>query len=153
MQGRCGKSASATGALTTRESSASFPASLFLPVFLFLSLSPLLFHHNLLLLRRRYILLLSSLPSFHFLTQILKSIRYAFDWYTVCTAITACTGRVCTIRSSRYPGLPPTIIPRHTHPSCNPLRRPPSPRPPSLADARENCSCSCSALQPTWLRG
>lgn len=43
-----------------------------------------------------HLLFVSLLP-----TQILKSIRYAFDWYTVCTAITACTGRVCTI----YPHL------------------------------------------------
>lgn len=58
-----------------------FPFSLSFSV----SLSPLFFCS----LR---LLFLSLLP-----TQILKSIRYAFDWYTVCTAITACTGRVCTI--------------------------------------------------------
>lgn len=43
------------------------------------------------------------------------------------------------------PTFAPTIIPRYTHPSCNPPPLPP------LADARENCSCS--VLQPTWLRG
>lgn len=47
-----------------------------------------------------HLLFVSLLP-----TQILKSIRYAFDWYTVCTAITACTGRVCTIHPHLH--LPP----------------------------------------------
>lgn len=43
------------------------------------------------------------------------------------------------------PTFAPTIIPRHIHPSYNPPPLPP------LADAHENCSCS--VLQPTWLRG
>lgn len=99
---------------------------------LFLSLSLLLFSSS--------PLPLSLLP-----TQILKSIRYAFDWYTVCTAITACTGRVCTIHLHlRLPPQSSHVIP--ILPVILLLILP-------LADAHENCSCSCSVLQSTWLRG
>lgn len=66
------------------------------------------------------------------LPRILKSIRYAFDWYTVATAITA--------RGSRTRSCTRLTV---TSISTSPFPTPPRLTAPYL-DTHGNCSCNCS---------